>query len=87
MPHGLSRTLDGARRRTSQLTRRIWPRTGAASLRADLDDLRRTIVDLQAEIDEVRRDNVRIVELTDIVENHLVDGSAAGRPDAARSGD
>ncbi|MFE6236731.1 DUF6752 domain-containing protein [Cellulosimicrobium sp. NPDC057862] len=85
MPHRLSRTLDGARRRTSQLTRRIWP--GAASLRAEVDDLRRTIVDLQAEIDEVRRDNVRIVELTDIVENHLVDGSAAGRPEPARSGD
>jgi len=85
MPHGLSRTLDGARRRTSQLTRRLWRRSGTvASLRAEIDELRHVITELQDEIDEVRRDNIRIVELTEIVENYLVDGNVGKRPEPGR---
>ncbi|MBE9925210.1 DUF6752 domain-containing protein [Cellulosimicrobium cellulans] len=41
----------------------------------ELERLREDVRELRAEIDECRRDNVRIAELTDIVESRL-----AGRP-------
>lgn len=47
-------------------------RSGArGSLRREVADLREQVVQLRTEIDECRRDNVRITELTDVVENML----------------
>ncbi|MBE9937670.1 MULTISPECIES: DUF6752 domain-containing protein [Cellulosimicrobium] len=46
-----------------------------ADVLEELARLRDEVRELRAEIDECRRDNVRIAELTDIVESRL-----AGRP-------
>ncbi|SME97388.1 hypothetical protein L603_000100000580 [Cellulosimicrobium cellulans J34] len=42
-----------------------------ATVLAELQQLREDVRDLRAEIDECRRDNVRIAELTDVVEARL----------------
>lgn len=47
------------------------PLPNHAQVLEELAQLREDVRDLRAEIDECRRDNVRIAELTDIVETRL----------------
>ncbi|MFI2704049.1 DUF6752 domain-containing protein [Cellulosimicrobium composti] len=47
------------------------PLPNHATVLAELQQLREDVRDLRAEIDECRRDNVRIAELTDVVEARL----------------
>ncbi|MBN0040979.1 hypothetical protein JN535_12460 [Cellulosimicrobium cellulans] len=48
--------------------------TSKAQLAREINALRDDVRELRAEIDECRRDNIRIAELTEIVETRLAGG-------------
>ncbi|MGJ9411320.1 DUF6752 domain-containing protein [Aeromicrobium sp. CF4.19] len=68
-----NRVSPGAMNRLRTARSHGWSRRARAvtHLQEDVAELRDLVKELQAEVDETRRDNIRLVELTDIVENRL----------------
>ena len=62
-----------------QRLKRILLRAGQSSTRAEVETLRARVTELENELEEVRRDNLRVAELIDLAEQTLTPG-AAPRP-------
>ena len=60
-----------ARVRSRRVASRAVLAQQSAALRDDVTRLDAQLQELRAELDETRRDNIRLTELTDIVENRL----------------
>lgn len=65
-----------------QRLKRILRRTTQGSTRAEVETLRERVTELENELDEIRRDNLRVAELIDLAEQTLTPGSNAATGDS-----
>lgn len=67
-----------------QRLKRILLRTTQSSTRAEVETLQERVTELENELDEIRRDNLRVAELIDLAEQTLTPGRTAPTERATR---